>query len=195
MNIVIIKYNAGNIHSVRLALERLGIKPKVSDDPLEILKADKIIFPGVGEARSAKLYLKDNKLDELIVQLKQPVLGICLGLQLMCAHSEENDTDCFNIFPAKVKRFPPQDKVPHMGWNTLTNLEGPLFHGVKENSYAYFVHSYYAEQSPDAIAQTNYIIPFSSALQNDNFFAVQFHPEKSAAVGEQILKNFIELQM
>lgn len=193
MKVVIVKYNAGNIHSVRLALERLGVKAQITDDPMQIRQADKVIFPGVGEASSAMKYLNKENLADLIVQLKQPVLGICLGLQLMCTHSEENDTDCFDIFPAQIKKFPPKDKVPHMGWNALTNLKGPLFRDVPEGSYVYFVHSYYAEQNPYAAAQADYIIPFSAALKRDNFFAVQFHPEKSADVGERILKNFIEI--
>lgn len=193
MKVVIVKYNAGNIHSVRLALERLGVKAQITDDPMQIRQADKVIFPGVGEASSAMQYLNEENLADLIVQLKQPVLGICLGLQLMCTHSEENDTDCFNIFPAQIKKFPPKDKVPHIGWNALTNLKGPLFRDVPEGSYVYFVHSYYAEQNPYAAAQADYIIPFSAALERDNFFAVQFHPEKSADVGERILRNFIEI--
>lgn len=193
MKVVIVKYNAGNIHSVRLALERLGVKAQITDDPMQIRQADKVIFPGVGEASSAMQYLNEENLADLIVQLKQPVLGICLGLQLMCTHSEENNTDCFNIFPAQIKKFPPKDKVPHMGWNALTNLKGPLFRDVPEGSYVYFVHSYYAEQNPYAAAQADYIIPFSAALERDNFFAVQFHPEKSADVGERILRNFIEI--
>ena len=193
MKVVIVKYNAGNIHSVRLALERLGVKAQITDDPMQIRQADKVIFPGVGEASSAMQYLNEENLADLIVQLKQPVLGICLGLQLMCTHSEENDTDCFNIFPAQIKKFPPKDKVPHMGWNALTNLKGPLFRDVPEGSYVYFVHSYYAEENPYAAAQADYIIPFSAALERDNFFAVQFHPEKSADVGERILRNFIEI--
>ncbi len=193
MKVVIVKYNAGNIHSVRLALERLGVKAQITDDPMQIRQADKVIFPGVGEASSAMQYLNEENLADLIVQLKQPVLGICLSLQLMCTHSEENDTDCFNIFPAQIKKFPPKDKVPHIGWNALTNLKGPLFRDVPEGSYVYFVHSYYAEQNPYAAAQADYIIPFSAALERDNFFAVQFHPEKSADVGERILRNFIEI--
>ena len=192
MKIVIIKYNAGNIHSVELALQRLGYSAQVTDDPLQIRQADRVIFPGVGEASSAMRYLEQRNLVGLISRLKQPLLGICLGLQLMCNYSEENDTDCFNLFPAKVRKFPPKDKVPHMGWNAITELKGPLFRGIEQGSYVYFVHSFYAEQSTYQIAQTDYIVPFSAALHKENFFAVQFHPEKSAAVGEQILKNFIE---
>ena len=193
MKIVILKYNAGNIHSVRLALQRQGIDPIVTDDAGEILRADKVIFPGVGEARSAMTYLKSKNLFDLIPSLSQPVLGICLGLQLMCHHSEENDTAGMGIFSANVKKFPPGGKVPHMGWNALLNLKGALFNQVDEGSYAYFVHSYYAEETAYATAITSHSVSFSSAFEKDNFFAVQFHPEKSARVGEQILRNFIAL--
>jgi glutamine amidotransferase len=193
MNIAIVKYNAGNIHSVRIALQRLGIIPNVTDSVSEILRADKVIFPGVGEASSAMEYLRKYQLDTLLIELTRPVLGICLGLQLLCRKSEENNTDCLGIFDLSVKQFPPNDKVPHMGWNTISDLRGPLFKNIKENSYVYFVHSYYAELSPDTCAKTDYIIPFSSSLYQDNFFAVQFHPEKSGEIGEKILKNFLEL--
>jgi glutamine amidotransferase len=193
MNIAIIKYNAGNIHSVRLALMRLGIEPMISDDPETLRKADKVIFPGVGEASTAMEYLKVRNLDELITGLNQPVLGICLGLQLMCRYSEENDTQCLGIFDTKVRKFPPEDKVPHMGWNTILDLESPIFDKVDDDAYVYFVHSYYAELNEYEIAKTNYILPFASAMQKNNFFAVQFHPEKSGKIGEQILKNFVEL--
>jgi glutamine amidotransferase len=193
MNIAIIKYNAGNIHSVRLALMRLGIEPMISDDPETLRKADKVIFPGVGEASTAMEYLKVRNLDELITGLNQPVLGICLGLQLMCRHSEENDTPCLGIFDTKIRKFPPEDKVPHMGWNTILDLESPIFDKVDDDAYVYFVHSYYAELNEYEIAKTNYILPFASAMQKNNFFAVQFHPEKSGKIGEQILKNFVEL--
>lgn len=192
MKIAVVKYNAGNIHSVRLACRRLGIEPLVTDDADLIRSADKVIFPGVGEASSAMAYLKDRKLDAVIKDLRQPVLGICLGLQLMCAHTEEGDTDCFGIFPAQVKKFPPEDKVPHMGWNTISGLKGDLFKGIREEEYMYFVHSYYAELIQESIARTEYIVPFSAALQKDNFSACQFHPEKSGEAGERILKNFIE---
>ena len=193
MNIAILKYNAGNIHSVRLALMRLGIEPVISDDPETLRKADKVIFPGVGEASTAMEYLQARNLDTLIKGLKQPVLGICLGLQLMCRHSEENDTPCLGIFDTKIRKFPPEDKVPHMGWNTILDLESPIFDKVDDDAYVYFVHSYYAELNEYEIAKTNYILPFASALQKNNFFAVQFHPEKSGKIGKQILKNFVEL--
>jgi glutamine amidotransferase len=193
MKVSVIKYNAGNIQSVRIALERLGLSPEVTDNPELILKSDKVIFPGVGEASSAMIYLKERKLDKLLLGLKIPVLGICLGLQLMCQHSEENNTDCLGIFKSSVRRFPPKDKVPHMGWNTISNLNGSLFKDIRENSYVYFVHSYYAEMAGSVMAKTNYILDFSSALQKDNFYAVQFHPEKSGHIGEKILKNFLEL--
>lgn len=191
--IAIIKYNAGNIKSVENALNRLGYKCMVTDDEETIRKAEKVIFPGVGEASSAMQYLKEHKLDILIKSLKQPTLGICLGQQLMCRYSEEGDTTCLGIFDAKVKKFPPEDLVPHMGWNNLENLKGPLLYGISEHDNVYFVHSYYAELSQETIATCNYILPFGAAMQKNNFYATQFHPEKSAAVGERILKNFLEL--
>jgi glutamine amidotransferase len=195
MNVVVIRYNAGNIQSVLFALQRLGITPILSSDPTIISKADKVIFPGVGEASSTMKELKKSGLDKTITGLKQPVLGICLGLQLMCNHSEEGNADCLNIFPLKVKKFIPKDnlKVPHVGWNNITELKGPLFKGVAESSFVYYVHSFYAEKGNDTIAMGNYINPFSAAISKDNFHAVQFHPEKSGTVGEAILKNFIEL--
>jgi len=197
MKLVIIKYNAGNIRSVLYALDRIGVDAEVTDDPEAIRSADKVIFPGVGEASTAMNYLRERKMDGLLISLKQPVLGICLGMQLMCRHSEENDTPCLNIFDVDVKRFRPQTegefKVPQMGWNTIGNLKSPLFAGVKEGSFVYFVHGYYAGMNDNAIAVTDYIHPYASALHRDNFYGVQFHPEKSAAVGEQILKNFIAL--
>ena len=197
MNIVIIKYNAGNIQSVLFALERIGVKAMVTDDIALIQAADKVIFPGVGEASTAMKYLKERKLDELIIALKQPVLGICLGMQLLCSHSEENNTDCLGIFEqVAVKRFNPAElpvKVPQIGWNTIYQLQSKLFAGIPENSYCYFVHGYYAEESPYSIAKTDYVQPYSSALQKNNFYGVQFHPEKSAIVGEQILKNFLSI--
>lgn len=196
MGIVIIKYNAGNIQSVLYALERIGVEATVTDNHEEILAADKVIFPGVGEANSAMQYLKEKKLDELIIGLKQPVLGICLGMQLMCKHSEENDTNCLNIFDVEVKKFTTTEqtlKVPQIGWNSIVNLKSPLMNNVPENSYCYFVHSYYAALCKETIATTNYIQPYSSALHKANFYGVQFHPEKSAIVGEQIIRNFIEL--
>ncbi len=196
MNIVIIQYNAGNIQSVLYALERLGVNATVTDNVEAIQSADKVIFPGVGEASTAMAYLKERNLDQLIVQLKQPVLGICLGMQLMCAYSEENDTKCLGIFEEQVKLFKPTDaavKVPQMGWNNITHLKTDLFKGVAENSYTYFVHGYYAAIGAHTIATTNYVQPYSSALHKDNFYGVQFHPEKSATVGSQIIQNFINL--
>jgi len=193
MKIVIIKYNAGNVYSVSSALKRLGYNAVITSDFAKIKSADKIIFPGVGEASSAMEYLKRNELDKLIPTLKQPFLGVCLGLQLLCNHSEENDTKCLGIFDEEVKLFPPTDKVPHMGWNSIKANNNKLFNGLDDNPYVYFVHSYYAELSEHTIAETDYILPFSAALNKDNFYAVQFHPEKSGKVGEQILKNFIEL--
>ncbi len=197
MNVVIIKYNAGNIQSVLFALERIGVQATVTDKPELISAADKVIFPGVGEASTAMKYLKERKLDELIISLKQPVLGICLGMQLLCSYSEENGTSCLNVFEnVLVKKFTPVEtflKVPQIGWNTIHNLQSNLFNGILENSYCYFVHGYYAEESNYSIAATDYVQPYSSALQKNNFYGVQFHPEKSAVVGEQILKNFLAL--
>jgi imidazole glycerol-phosphate synthase subunit HisH len=193
VKVAIIKYNAGNTQSVIYALNRLGVEPMVTDNVEEIKRADKVIFPGVGEASTAMNYLKSRNLDKLIKELNQPVLGICLGLQLMCSYSEENNTECLNIFPIQVKKFPPQDKVPQMGWNSVTNLKGKLFKGIKEGSYVYYVHSYYAELSEYTAATTDYILPYSAAIGKDNFFAVQFHAEKSSEEGSKMLKNFIEL--
>lgn len=195
MKTVIIKYNAGNIQSVLFALERIGVQALVTDDAEQIRKADRVIFPGVGEARTAMQYLQEREMDKLILSLKQPVLGICLGMQLLCTHSEENDTACLGIFnDVRVRRFPQTVnglKVPQMGWNSISELKGPLFKEVDENTFCYFVHSYYAEPNPFSVARTDYIFPYCSALQKDNFYGVQFHPEKSAKAGEQILKNFI----
>ncbi len=193
MKIAIVKYNAGNIHSVRIALQRLGIDPVVTDDPHLISKADKVIFPGVGEASSAMQYLQERNLDTLLINYKKPLLGICLGLQLMCRYSEENDTHCLGIFDTEVKKFPPKDKVPHIGWNSLHQLKGKLFQGIQGGDFVYFVHSYYAELEEHTSSVSDYIVPFSASLDKDNFYAVQFHPEKSGTVGEQILKNFLNL--
>ena len=195
MKTVIIKYNAGNIQSVLFALKRIGYEAIISDNAEEINCADKIIFPGVGEASSAMNHLKEKKLDELIIQLKQPVLGICLGMQLMCLSSEEGNTKCMGIFDEQVVRFQSNEqyKVPHVGWNTINHLKSPLFQDVKENEYMYFVHGYYAPQSAEAIASTNYGLTYSSALSKNNFYGVQFHPEKSGSAGEQILKNFLSI--
>lgn len=194
MKVVIIKYNAGNIFSVVSALQRLGIEPVITDDEDIIKSADKIIFPGVGEAGSTMKYLREKGLDRIICQLTQPILGICLGMQVMCKYSEEGNVDCLNIFDVTVKKFIPNEierKVPHMGWNTISELRSPLFEDIKENSYVYFVHSYFAELCSNTIATTEYIQAFSVALNRDNFYATQFHPEKSGDVGEQILRNFL----
>jgi glutamine amidotransferase len=193
MKIVIIKYNAGNVYSVSSALKRLGYDTVITSDLDEIRSADKVIFPGVGEASSAMEYLKETKLDKLIPELKQPFLGVCLGLQLLCKYSEEGNTKCLSVFDENVKRFPPKEKVPHMGWNSIKFNDSRLFDNVVNNSFVYFVHSYFAELSEFTIAETNYIETFSSALKKDNFYALQFHPEKSGKIGEEILKNFIEL--
>ena len=193
MKVVIIKYNAGNIRSVLFALERIGITAIVTDDHEEIRSADRVIFPGVGEASSAMKYLREKGLDKLICSLTQPVLGICLGMQLMCSFSEENNTPCLGIFEQKVKLFPNAGfKVPQIGWNNITDLKSTLFNGVAENAYMYFVHSYYVESCDDAIAKTDYIVEFSSAVQKNNFSSVQFHPEKSGEIGQKILENFIK---
>jgi len=193
MSTVIVKYNAGNIQSVLYALERIGQEAVVTDDPEQIRNAGKVIFPGVGEASTAMEYLKERKLDELLKSLRQPVLGICLGMQLMCSYSEENDTECLGIFEEKVKKFRGEGlKVPQIGWNNIYDLKTPLFEGVKENSFCYFVHGYYAASGKRTIATTNYGQSYSSGLHRDNFYGVQFHPEKSATAGERILKNFLE---
>ncbi|HOY41894.1 MAG TPA: imidazole glycerol phosphate synthase subunit HisH [Chitinophagales bacterium] len=194
MNIAIIKYNAGNTKSVEHALHRLGIQPVITDDAEQIQQADKVIFPGVGHAEATMQHLRELKLDKVIKELKQPVLGICLGQQLMCKHSEEGNTDCLDIFPIMVKKFETADlqyKIPQIGWNNLTDLKSPLFNKINEQSFVYFVHSYYCENSEYSIATCNYILPFAAALQKDNFYAVQFHPEKSADVGNKIIENFI----
>ena len=193
MKTVIIKYNAGNIRSVTFALERIGIDATVTDDINEIISADKVIFPGVGEASSAMKYLRERKLDEVIKSLKQPVLGICLGMQLMCDHSEEADTKCLGIFNLNVKKFTNKLKVPQIGWNNIFDLKSLLFNNVNENTYMYFVHSYYAELGENTIAKADYGIKYSAALQKNNFYATQFHPEKSGEAGAKILQNFIAL--
>jgi glutamine amidotransferase len=196
MKVVIVKYNAGNIQSVLYALERIGAGAIVTDDPEAISSADKVIFPGVGEASTAMDYLRGRGLDVVIRGLRQPVLGICLGMQLLCSYSEENDTACLGIFDEKVRRFVPADagtKVPQIGWNNIYSLKTPLFGGVTEGSWCYFVHGYYAALGDHTIARTDYVQPYSSALHRGNFYGVQFHPEKSAMAGEKILKNFIEL--
>ncbi|HEY5462240.1 MAG TPA: imidazole glycerol phosphate synthase subunit HisH [Hanamia sp.] len=202
MNVAIIKYNAGNVQSVLYALQRLGLNAIVTDDHEKIIAADKVIFPGVGNASSAMEYLKEKGLDELIISLKQPVLGICLGLQLLCNFSEEGNTECLGIFNSDVKKFDESVyqnknlvpvKIPHIGWNTICGLSSPLFKGVEEKSYVYFVHSYYALLSDETIATTDYINPFSAAMGKDNFYGVQFHSEKSADTGERILSNFLNI--
>jgi len=192
MDIVIIDYGAGNVKSVQFALERLGYKAVCSNDPELIRKADKVIFPGVGEAQSAMSEIRKFGLEKLIPELKQPVLGICLGMQLMCKHSEENDTDCLGIFPIEVKKFQVELKVPHIGWNQIVDLKGHLFDQVQNASFVYYVHSYYIPENEFSIANTDYGITYSGAIKKDNFYACQFHPEKSGDIGEQILKNFIK---
>ncbi len=191
--IAIIKYNAGNITSVANAINRLGYESVITDDAQQIQAADKVIFPGVGEASSAMKYLKEKHLDKLITSLTQPVLGICLGQQLMCTHSEEGDTACLGIFSTAVKKFPPLELVPHTGWNNSSELRGELFTGLTPDDNFYYVHGYYAELCEDTTAVCNYILPFSAAMQRNNFYATQFHPEKSAGAGETLLKNFLSL--
>ncbi len=199
MRIIIIKYNSGNIRSVNNALLRLGYEAEITADPEMIKKADKVIFPGVGEASTTMAYLRETGLDKVIINLKQPVLGICLGMQLMCSFSEEGNVHCLNIFNEKVRKFqlphPNAEniKIPHMGWNVLQKVQSPLFDKSLEGRYVYFVHSYYVAMGEYTAAITDYIQPYSSALQKDNFYATQFHPEKSGSVGECILANFLKL--
>ncbi len=203
MNVAIVKYNAGNIYSVVNALQRLGVEPLLTDNPEELQKADRVIFPGQGEARTAMSYLRERELDKLITQLRQPVLGICIGQQLLCRHSEEGDTDCIGIFPVEVKRFQPnrhEEKVPCMGWQPIETKSVKLFNGLvrqeeeQDFPYAYFVHSYYVPTCEWTIATARYITPYSAALHRDNFWATQFHPEKSGSVGEKILQNFLDIE-
>ena len=211
MKVAVVKYNAGNIYSVIHALQRLGVTPVLTDNPEELQKADKVLFPGQGEASNAMRYLREHNLDKVIRDLKNPILGICIGQQLMCRHSEEGDTDCLGIFDVDVLRFQPkkhEDKVPHMGWNQLSFaqneklkekgeklslVESGLFKGFSEGEFVYFVHSFYVPVCENTIAITDYILPYSAALHKDNFYATQFHPEKSGSVGERIIKNFLEL--
>jgi imidazole glycerol-phosphate synthase subunit HisH len=191
--IAVIKYNAGNIRSVMNALGRLGAEAVLTDDVNELRQADKIIFPGVGEAGSAMRHLRQHQLDVIIKNLKQPFLGICLGMQLMCEWSEENETDCLGIIPQRVLKFPPKGKVPHMGWNNFKTMDGPLFKGIDLEDDVYFVHSYFVETGLYTTATTDYLVEFSSAVKSGNFYGVQFHPEKSADVGQRVLENFLSL--
>ncbi len=194
MKLVVIKYNAGNITSVEFAFKRIGIEVDITDDVEKIRSADKVLFPGVGEASSAMAFLKEKNLDKVIRDLKQPTLGICLGMQLMCEFSEEGNTDCLGIFNKRVKHFGSKElKVPQIGWNNIFDLKSPLFKNVKNDAFVYFVHGYYAELGENTISTTDYILKYSSALHKNNFYGAQFHPEKSGDVGEQILKNFVEL--
>ena len=194
MKVAIVKYNAGNVRSVENALNRLGVNPELTDDPETLLATDKVIFPGVGEASTAMAYLRERNLDSVIRSLIQPVLGICLGMQLLCAYSEENDTTCLGILPHKVRKFEGDGlKVPHTGWNNFFDLRSRLFENVAEDSFAYFVHGYFVENGTETVATANYGIDFSAAIQHENFYAVQFHPEKSGNAGAQILENFLKV--
>ena len=198
MKVAIVKYNAGNIYSVVNALRRLGIEPLLTDDEEQLHSADRVIFPGQGNAKTTMTYLREHHLDKMIKSLRQPVLGICVGQQLLCRHSEEGDVDCIGVFDADVRRFVPtqhDEKVPAMGWNALYDLSLPLFKGIAEGDYVYFVHSYYAGICDDTIAKADYILPYSAALHKDNFWATQFHPEKSGRVGEKLLENFLNIDL
>ena len=198
MEVAIVKYNAGNIYSVVNALKRMGIEPLLTDDPELLMKADRVLFPGQGEAKGAMEYLKARGLDAVIRDLKQPVFGICVGQQLLCKHSEEGDVDCIGIFDAPVVRFRPErheDKVPCMGWNKLYDTKSPLMEGLGDDPYVYFVHSYYVPVCEETIATADYILPYSASMHKDNFYTCQFHPEKSGTVGERILKNFLDLKI
>ncbi len=193
-SVAIIKYNAGNVQSVQYALQRVGVESVVTDDETIIRNASKVIFPGVGHANAAMQYLRERELDKIIISLQQPVLGICLGLQLLCNHSEEGDTKCMGIFNTEVKLFESTTlKIPQIGWNNIYDYRSVLFNGIKENEFVYTVHSYYAAANKETTAKTDYILPYSAALQKDNFYAVQFHPEKSGKIGEMILRNFIKI--
>lgn len=197
MQVAIVKYNAGNIYSVVNALRRLGVEPLLTDNAEELQRADRILFPGQGEASTTMAYIREHKLDEIIRSLKQPVLGICIGQQLLCRHSEEGDTDCIGIFPVDVKRFQPQrheDKVPQMGWNSIYELKTPLFEGIKEEEFIYNVHSFYVPENEFTIAKCDYIHPYSASMHKDNFYTCQFHPEKSGKVGAKIIENFLNLK-
>lgn len=193
MNVAIIKYNAGNVCSILNTLNRIGIEPIITDNAEYISTADKVIFPGVGEASSAMQYLKEHRLDIVIRNLKQPLLGICLGMQLLCRFSEENNTSCLGIFDQDIKKFSSEKKIPQIGWNSINELSSELFKGIKDEEYVYFVHSYYAEITENTIATTDYGVKYSSALQKGNFYATQFHPEKSGIIGAKIIENFIKL--
>lgn len=196
MKIAIVKYNAGNVESVKNALNRLGVEPVLTDDAEALRSADKVIFPGVGEASSAMNYLREKNLDAVIKSLRQPVLGVCLGMQLLCESSDENETKCFGVLPYRVRRFEPENlKVPQMGWNNIFELKTDLFRGVEENAYVYFVHSFYVEAGAETIAACDYGVRFSAAVRHENFSAVQFHTEKSGAVGERILENFLNIDL
>jgi len=195
MKVAIVKYNAGNVESVKNALNRLGVEPLLTDDARELKTADKVIFPGVGEASTAMNYLRMRNLDETIKRLRQPVLGVCLGMQLLCESSEENETECLGILPYRVRRFESETlKIPQLGWNNIFDLKSELFAGIEENSFVYFVHSFYVESGAETIAACDYGTKFSAAVRHENFYAVQFHTEKSGAIGERILENFLNIQ-